>query len=183
LVDFDGTGDGLGDPKGTGKAVARCARTLGRSGSAFVSARTRRLSACVERILACLQPPAADLAGCFAKAADACDVGFGKIADQEAKLAAALARKCSADVISFAVLRASNAANLEALADECAAHGVASLAALDDYGECLRRHHTCRSEEMLRFAAPRAEELLRLIGRTLHSSFCPSPSPAPTATP
>ena len=59
---------------------------------------------------------------------------------------------------------------------------ITALADLGDYEECLIRAARCRAEELVRFAAPRADEFFTLVGRELRTSFCPAPVPTATAT-
>jgi hypothetical protein len=97
------------------------------------------------------------------------------------KLSTAIDKKCS---MAFATLGMGDAANLDALAADCAAHGVEPLDTLPAYEECLFRQHTCRSEELLRFEFPRAQALIAARGLPpQQSGFCPAPTPSPTATP
>jgi len=69
------------------------------------------------------------------------------------------------------------AARWNALAPTCSDLGVSPLDSLTAYETCLFRQQSCEAEELLRFEAPRAEELLSQLSPpvALHSDFC-SPS-------
>ena len=171
LPDHAGTGAGVNDPSGTGKAITKCTATLQKAATAFVKAKLGSLAKCVNTVLACrqLKPGVA----CLTKASDTCDKAFTKIASATTKLVSAVDKSCTESVIAYASLRTTNAANLAALATECAAHGVANLDTLAQYETCLFRQHECRVEDLLRFEAPRAAELLQAVGHELRSGFCP----------
>jgi hypothetical protein len=80
--------------------------------------------------------------------------------------------RCNEEGVPFATLRAAAGANLDAAGSACAAVGV-QLGAIDDYADCLGRQHACRVAELLRFQAPRADELLSRVGRDLQNDLCP----------
>jgi hypothetical protein len=48
-----------------------------------------------------------------------------------------------------------------------------TLATPVDLVNCLDHQHECLSEELGRFAAPRADTLLDLVDIPLHNGFCP----------
>ena len=75
-------------------------------------------------------------------------------------------------MIAYATLRAARAANLDALADACAAVGVADLATLADYQQCVLRADACRVEGVLRVEAPRVAELLHAVDRSFGAPAC-----------
>jgi len=83
----------------------------------------------------------------------------------------------SPGAIPFATLKSTDAANIVALAAECAALGVPALDTLADYEKCLEQRHVCFAEDVLRFEAPRGEGLLPIVRPmpALDDSFCPSP--------
>jgi len=77
-------------------------------------------------------------------------------------------------LVDFRVLAAQGGADIETLAGECAAHGVAELTTLGGYAQCLLRQHQCLVDDLLLLEAPRAADLLGLVGRSLDAS-CPAP--------
>ncbi|MCC6764126.1 MAG: beta-propeller fold lactonase family protein [Deltaproteobacteria bacterium] len=181
LPDFGGSGTGLGDRRAA-KAVKRCAAAIGRVGDRVVNAELRGVARCGRAVLACVQTvTAAAGAGkpekvaptdCLPQAAVACAEHAARAAGVADGVAAALRRGCGRDVLPFDVLRAATGAHLDALASECARHGVASLATLDDYARCLVRQHRCRSRAIVLREAPRARELAAYAGRRLGSGVC-----------
>ena len=170
LPDRGGTGAGVGDPKGAGKALLTCQRATVGGGAKVVQARLAAAEKCVGALFACVEMRPGDGA-CLAAAGRACAVGDAKVATAEDKLAAALRKPC--DAVPFAALAAAEGANVGALAGECDAYGVAPLATLDGYRECLRRQHACRAADLVAAASPRARELLALVGAALAEPFCP----------
>ena len=179
LPDYGGAGADVGDPSGTGKAVVACAAAATKAGAAFVAGKSKTVAACLDTVLTCVQTQPVTPA-CFTKAERACAKAFATIASERQKLAPALAKKCGA--IDFTALAAGDAAGFALLAGDCAAFGVAPVDSLSAYAECLRRQHECEVEDLLRFRAPRATELLALVGQTLQSAFCPPSLPVPTPT-
>ena len=179
LPDRGGAGADVGDPGGTGKAVVACAAAPKKAGAAFVANTSRSLASCLDAVFTCVQTQPVTPA-CFTKAEAGCAKAFTKIASEEGKLARALAKKCSA--IDFTTLAASDAAGFTLLAGDCAAFGVTSVDSLKAYTECLVRQHECEVENLVRFRAPRATELLALVGQGLRNGSCPVSLPLPTPT-
>ncbi len=65
--------------------------------------------------------------------------------------------------------------NLVALDAACAPFGAAPITSLAGYQECLRRSHACGAAELIAAEAPRAAQLLGVVGRSLRDGFCPVP--------
>ena len=116
--------------------------------------------------------------GCLPKAHKPCDKQFANLDTQALKLELAVDKRCAEEVISFSTLRTALAANIDALAADCRPYGVVVLGSLDAYKDCLRASYACRVGDLLRFAAPRAGEMLGLVGRGL--TTCPTPTPGST---
>ena len=179
IVNRGGSGD-VGDPKGLGKTLASCQKSLKQSGAKLVAARLKNLGKCVRTAFGCAQTKPGD-AKCTAKAQAACDTAIGSdIPKAETKAAAAIGKKC---LPVFVDVGPANALNVGALASTCQAVGVDSLATLDDLVRCVLRQHTCSAEEQLRFAVPRAAALLQETGHSLGSAFCGEAPRTPSATP
>ena len=179
---------GLSDPVAA-KAAAACQKAILKAGSGFGGTRLQSLEACVAGASGCVQLKPGD-AACLTKAGGACAKQTAKLASQELKLTTAIDAKCTTAML--AALQGADGLNFDALAVECATLGTGGVGTLPDYEECLLRQHECGVEDMLRFEAPRAEELLGLLDPPigLRSAFCPAPvpsatptGPTPTATP
>lgn len=115
---------------------------------------------------------------CLPKAQATCDKQFAKLDAQALKLELAVDKRCAEDIVAFSTLRTALAANIDSLATDCRPYGVLVLGTLDSYKDCLLGAYQCRVGELLRFAAPRASEMLGLVGRGL--TTCPTPTPGPT---
>jgi hypothetical protein len=163
------------DPKGVGKRIAACAKEVGKAGSKFVSSKLKSVEKCLGAISKCVQTKPRDQA-CLDRVATKCakELGVGgKIAKAEAKLRSAIQRKCSP--VTFADLTGSSGMNLADVAEVCPQVGIAGLANLDDYTECLFRNHECFVDEMVATQYPRTGELLDKVGLEDHvpAIFCP----------
>jgi hypothetical protein len=134
------------------------------------------LESCVDGLFTCVVTKAGDQQ-CIDKANTSCGKNLAKIPVAGDKLATDIDKRCAEKSIRFAILRTATGANLDALAPECSTFGVPAIGSIADYEECLFRQHSCRTEELLRFQAPRAEVLLGLLTPpvTLQSDFCPVP--------
>ena len=163
------------------KAVVNCEKNVSNAGRTFLSNSFKSLKKCVDTIFNCVQVKADD-PNCLPKAQTTCDKEFLKIDQQSLKLELAVDKKCAEEFIAFSTLRGALAANIDSLANDCRPYGVAAIGSLDDYKDCLHAAYSCRVGELLRFAAPRASEMLGLVGRGLVA--CPTPTPQSTsATP
>jgi hypothetical protein len=172
LADYGGDGAGIGDPRTAGKAVDQCAAALRKAGSRFLGATLKGLQKCVALIVTCVQrKPGDDV--CLAKAARKCDATFAKLAGADDALGTAIGRRCGPAALPFVNAATPTGLNVDALADLCAVYGVAPLDSLAQYGICVARQHQCLAEELLRFEAPRAAELLQQVNHDLDSPFCP----------
>lgn len=174
---------GSGGPAGNadlGKTLERCAAAIKKAGRTFTAAKLRGLSSCVQRVFTCVQRKQEDPA-CIDKAATACTKALAKVEVAKTKLAPAVDKRCAGTVVAFTTLRDDSGANLDALAGECAAFGVSPVSTLAAYESCVLAQHACRAEDLLRFQAPRAAELLAAAGQSLSTS-CPTPTGVATAT-
>jgi hypothetical protein len=172
LPSFGGSGDGLGDPSGTGKAFDACDKTLVATGAKLLDKRIKTFAKCVDLVFACLQKKPGD-DECLVAAETKCDAAMAKLDKDQEKRGAAIGKKCGASEIAFAILAAPLGGNLEALASLCADLGVDPLASLADYQSCLLRRHACVVDDLLQLEAPRAAELLAIVGRTAGGESCP----------
>ncbi|MCC6847898.1 MAG: hypothetical protein IT294_05305 [Deltaproteobacteria bacterium] len=169
----------LADPA-QAKAVVTCGKNVSAAGRTYLANGSKALKKCVDAVFACVQLKPGD-PNCLLKAQATCDKQFASLDAQALKLELAVDKKCAEELIPFATLRTELAANIDALFTDCRPY-VAALGSLDDYKDCLRLAYQCRVGELLRFAAPRASEMLGLVQRSLVA--CPTPTPGSTsATP
>ncbi|MCC6848837.1 MAG: Ig-like domain-containing protein [Deltaproteobacteria bacterium] len=171
-TDFGGSGAGLGDPKGLGRGVERCAQALVRSGAGLARTRLGAIGRCVDAVFLCVAADPGN-AACLAKATQRCTREFGKVQRAVGTLTVAVSRRC--DPLAFAVLTDPAGANLDAVAPRCPSYGIPAVASVGDYVACLVRQHECEVAELVRFESPRAEAMLDLAGRTLIDGVCPAP--------
>jgi hypothetical protein len=169
----DNGGNGANPGVNVGKDVVKCSTAIKQASAQFVSRKLKSLERCVDRVFECVQTETSESGfdSCRADAEQTCDHDFATIADQEQKLATSVSKKCDGlDGPAFAP----EGGNLGALGTECERYGVTPLVDLDDYQTCLFRQHECSVENMIEFEAPRADEMLGLVGRSLDSGFCPA---------
>ncbi|MCC6849054.1 MAG: exo-alpha-sialidase [Deltaproteobacteria bacterium] len=171
LPDHGGDGESVGDPGGAGKTLDACTAAIVKAGTGFARKRLARLAKCVDGLFACVQT-ASDDGACLTKARAKCEQGGVASVAEEGSLARTVAARCGEALIPYATLRAAPAANLAALDAACAAVGVPELTSLADYQRCVVRSDACRVEALVAAQAPRAEELLAVVGRSLASPAC-----------
>jgi hypothetical protein len=167
----------LSDPD-QAKAVVNCEKNVSSAGRTFIANSFKALKKCVDTVFGCVQLKPGD-GGCLAKAQSTCDKQFTSLDNQALKLELAVDKRCAEELIPFSTLRTAFAANIDALATDCRPYGIVVLNSLDNYKDCLRAAYQCRVGDLLRFAAPRAGEMLGLVGRGL--TTCPTPTPGSTA--
>ncbi len=178
-----GAGDDVDDEKGVGKALAKCAKGLAKAGSGFATKKMKSIEKCLDAVFACEQlKQGPDLPACITKATKTCDKAFASVDTAEAKLRAAAQKACG--TIDFdTALGADTGLDLVLLGKECPSFGIGTVDSLSSYIDCLFQQHECRVDQLLRYQAPRIEELLASVGRLPRAAFCPGPSPTPTPTP
>jgi hypothetical protein len=179
----DQGGSGAGDPD-VGDAVMQCARSTARANARLVGRTLGGYAECVRAIVPCVGPRAADPA-CVAQATADCDRVFARITEAGAALRRALTAVCADERVPFASLAAGDGADLDAIADRCAALAIDELDALPAYVACLARHESCETAALIALLAPRASELFARVGGVLDTSSCPAidHEPRPTPTP
>jgi hypothetical protein len=167
---IDAGGDGVGDPKARGAALAKCQGALAKAAVKFLGQKQKLVQKCATAVAVCLQQKRDD-PKCLPKARATCGKQIAAIARPgggvEAKLAAAVAKACGAPRVALADLLAPAGLGFDARSDECAALGVAGLATLGDVATCVVRLHECRAEQLLDLQTPRLRELLDLGEVTL----------------
>src|SRR6185369_5008721 len=160
------------------KAVDKCESQIKTTASKFVVAKLRSLERCVDGLFSCdVVKPGDD--ACVTKAAAICSKELAKIDNEAAKIGPSVEKRCDANSLPFVVLAGADGANLGVLAPTCSDLGVSPLDSLAAYETCLFRQQSCEAEELLRFEAPRAEELLSQLSPpvALHSDFCAPSGP------
>ena len=179
----DHGGSGAADA-GAGEAVADCVRTTARANARLVGRTLNAYAECTRAALACAGAHAGDPT-CGARAEAACTRAFARVAGAGAAAERALAAVCGEPRVPFASLAAPEGADLDAVADACAALAVDELDAEPAYASCLTRHAACEAATLLDLLTPRAGELLASVGRTLDTRDCPATEPdtQPSATP
>ena len=171
FTDYGGDGD-LGDPGVLGKDLVKCGGAVAKAGAKFVLAKLGNLEKCVDGVFTCIQKKPDD-EKCLTKARVKCDKAFTKIAAARDRFSQTITAKCA--VPPFGAVAAGDGGNVTALGPDCSAYGVAPIATLADYESCLAHTHDCLTEDLLFLEAPRAAELLGLVGQQLASPFCPAP--------
>ncbi len=159
------------------KAVVNCEKNVSNAGRTFIGNSYKALKKCVDTIFACVQLKPGD-GGCLAKGQATCDKQFANLDTQALKLELAVDKRCAEEIVPFSTLRTALAAHIDSLATDCRPYGVVVLGSLDAYKDCLLAAYQCRVGELLRFAAPRATEMLGMVGRGL--TTCPTPTPGST---
>jgi hypothetical protein len=167
LPGADGLGAGLGDPKGAGKRAVSCQKALGKAASKLLGQTLAATSRCEAASLACVQRDPGD-ASCVAKAESVCVKELGKLEAAEAKLQAALDKKCGEKkgepLVALEDLLADIGLGFSAGAERCGALGIPALDSRDAVGACLVAENQCRAEKLGEAATPRSRELLTLGG-------------------
>ena len=174
-------GDGAAVAVADAKALGACAATVGSAAAAFASGRVDAATGCAQTVFECAQRKAdpAALATCVTRARAACARSPGAD-DAAAQLRARIDARCGDASLAYATLRSAAGANLDAVAGDCAAEGVADVDSLARFEACLAHQHECLVADLVRTAFPRAPVLLAMVGRTLAPVDCPvGPVPAP----
>jgi hypothetical protein len=189
LTCLDPLGGSGSREKRIGKLVVQCAATIKKAAANFASKKLRSLAKCVDAVSVCVQTKAGtEQQACLAeKAGPTCAKEFGKILAEAAKVGTAVDKKCLPDPVAFpdfydTVLSAPDGANLAAPIAECTLVG-ADPATYAGYKDCLVDQHEAHVDEVMRFEAPRADELLARVGCQLESLTCGLPTPTATPTP
>jgi len=181
LTPYGGDGSDVGDARGIGRTVAKCAGSIMNAGTKLVDASLKALGRCLDTTFTCVETKSdpSTLPACLVAASKRCDVEFANLNNASAKTGVALGKTCGD--VDFETLRAASGLLLEALATDCELLGGDDPSTLEAYTDCLVRSHRCGVAELSRFKAPRAEALLNSVGRSLND-VCPRPTPTPTAT-
>lgn len=168
--DFGGSGSGVGDPSGLGKAVERCVQTLVRGGASLTKTRLGSIGGCIDAVFVCVEADGGS-AACLTAATERCAKDFARVNQQIAKLTIAAGKSCGG--LDFALLGGPTGAYLDAMTPDCESFGVPEVATVADYVTCLVRRNECEVADLVRFESPRADVLLEEVDRTLVDGPCP----------
>jgi glucose/arabinose dehydrogenase len=176
LVDLGGTGAHVDATDA--KALVQCTAAVGKAATAYVGARAGALADCATALFTCVQrkPAPGDFAVCLTKAGSTCSRADNSAAD-DAKLRGAVNGRCGESKVPFATLRTAAAANLDGVAADCAANGVADVQSLALFESCVAHQHQCLAADLVGTAVPRAADLLGLVGQSLGPPDCPPQAP------
>jgi cell division septation protein DedD len=184
LTPYGGDGSDVGDARGVGRDVEKCAGTIMNAGWKLVDASLKALGKCLDVTFTCVETKndPSTLPDCLEAASKRCDVEFANLNNASAKTGVALGKTCGD--VDFDTLRDASGLLLETLATDCDLLGGDDPTSLAAYTDCLVRSHRCGVAELSRFKAPRAEELLTAVGRSLNDVCAkPTATPTPTITP
>jgi hypothetical protein len=164
------------------RAASRCQKAIKKAGAAFANGKLKLLQKCVDAVFDCVQLKP-EKPECVTKAGDTCTRQFAKIAGAEDKLSAAILKRCAPPALTAPQLLEGDGLGYGNLDAECSAQFGIALTDVATIAQCVTLHHECRVEELLRFEAPRADEMLHRVNRSLQSGFCVTPTPSATPTP
>ena len=168
--DFGGSGSGVGDPSGLGKAVERCVQTLVRGGASLTKTRLNSIGGCIDAVFVCVEAEGGN-AACLTAATERCAKDFARVNQQISKLTIAAGKSCNG--LDFAVLGGPTGAYLDAVTPDCETVGVTDVTTIADYVACLVRRNECEVADLIRYESPRAEALLEEVDRALVDGPCP----------
>jgi hypothetical protein len=98
------------------------------------------------------------------KAQAGCDKGITAFAKDEAAFDAGVAKACGPSSVDPSRLLGTTGLGFGGLATTCTSLGVGVPSDAASVATCVARIHACRSDAALGFEAPRAAELLALVG-------------------
>ncbi len=146
-------------PIQTGNPTTACQRDVRRAARGFVDKKLKALEKCGGAASGCVQKKPGD-PKCLASVRTRCATTLGKLADEEARLIAAVIKRCaglpSGDVLGDDGLAYGDIAN------SCLVRFGRSLTDLTSVAQCLAAEHACRVETLFAQERPRAGELFRL---------------------
>jgi hypothetical protein len=171
LLDEGGAG-ALGDAK-EGKALLGCESKAAKASISFAAKARGSFAKCADAIMACTQLKPTQK--CVDAAAKKCTKASQSVDDTQAKLATAITKAC--EKIPLADLTNTNGGDVSNLGTLCDGVGVASVATLADYGNCLAMYERCQVEDSIDLTVPRIEEFFTAAQQPspFNSGFCPAP--------
>jgi len=171
LLDEGGAG-ALADAK-AGKALLGCESKAAKAGISFAAKARGSFAKCADAIMACAQLKPTQK--CVDAAAKKCTKASQSVDDAQTKLATSITKAC--EKIPLADLTDANGGDVSNLGTLCGGVGVASVATLSDYGNCLAMYERCQVEDSIDLTVPRIEEFFTDAGQAspFNSAFCPTP--------
>jgi hypothetical protein len=159
----DGAQLGLVRP-GAGKAIAKCAKTIGTTGTKLAAGMLKHLQKCLSSAFTCVasQP---DDAKCAAKARAVCAKELAASGADRSGIRGSIEKQCAAPAVEVGEILSFAGLGYEAEKAICATHGIATLASAGDVADCLVAQHACRVANIVAGEFPRAAELLRFADR------------------
>src|SRR4051794_7304236 len=149
-------------PLALAKSAERCQRAIDKAGATAATKRLRSLAICHTAAFKCLQANTS-VADCLPKARARCTAELVKIATAERSQRPALARRCAFDAAGMNALVAPSGLGFDAAQAACAEAGT-SLTSVAALVECVYRRSACALDAVFDAQAPRARELLRVLG-------------------
>jgi hypothetical protein len=180
LEDREGEGEPIEDPE-LGRPLAKCQGALRKASTGFVARKLKQMAGCLRLLFGCAQNEPGD-DECVDSATSKCDKAFASVEKEVLKLGAIVGKSCG--TLPIAALTEPDGLGADVLLPVCVTLGVDGIGSAHDYGNCVVRQHECAVDDIVRFQAPRAAEMLAGAGRTLPGGFfCPSPTPTAMPTP
>jgi len=162
-------GAGIGIAGAAGVDLERCAAGLRKAGARYGARRVARLQKCVAATAKCVQRKPGDQA-CLDRAGATCTKERTAFAADEALLMATIGKSCAA--VAIADLRSAAGLGFAGEDAPCLAEGGSAPASSADLAACVQRGHACRADQLVVFEAPRAVELLTLVGQDTSTLPC-----------
>jgi len=156
-------------PVQTGNDTTACQRDIRRAARTYVDKKLKALDRCAAAASRCVQRKPND-PSCLTAVKARCAAALLKLANEEAKLTAAIIKRC-AGLSSSEVLGQDGLAYGD-IAASCAARFGRTLTDLTSVAQCLTAQHACRAEILYALERPRAGELLRLADATVDAGEC-----------
>jgi hypothetical protein len=127
------------------------------------------LDRCASAASRCLQRKPDDR-GCLPAVRVRCAAALTKLAGDEARLIAAVTRRCTG--LSPSEVLGQDGLAYGDIATSCSARFGRKVANLAGVAQCLAAQHACRAEVLFALERPRAGELLRLVDATPDAEAC-----------
>ncbi len=156
-----------------GKALVGCQTRVVTAGAKFVVKARAALEKCADAVMTCAQLTRTQK--CVDAATKTCTKQIAAVDTAQVKVHDAVAKGCTK--LPLADLLDANGGDVGALETVCQGVGVAPLATLADYADCVAQHARCQVEDSIRFTAPRIAEFFTATQQPqpFGSAFCSAP--------
>ena len=158
-----------GLPIQTGDATTACQKDVRRAARTFVDKKLKALDRCSSAASRCIQRKPND-PGCLTGVRGRCAAVLAKLGDDQARMIAAIVRRCST-LVSSDVL-GQDGLSYGDLGTSCSARFGRTLTDVASVAQCVAAQHACGVEELYALDRPRAGELLRLLGAPADAGQC-----------